>query len=323
MMTSNVFQPIILLGGASTRLYPLCSTTPKPFLRIGANGTLLEQTLERISTVSNCLKPLLIMNRSHKLPNELASWESQVIYEDYANDTGVAVAKVAVDLKQRYLNQKVFMIVLPADHYICNVEAFVYDINSGLLQITDDNIVLYGIDPNGPETKYGYIVNNNSQITFREKPNREVALQLIEQGALWNSGIFAGSTDLIYKLVQESSYNIMDWVNNPREGKAPSFDVAILQEYTNLYVHHCINWKWSDVGTWDEFIDVPIIKEEMSQLLNVKMSECNNVSVLNRGSGNIVLIGCNNLLVVANGSDILIMSNNNDYSVQLKTLVSK
>ncbi len=322
-MLTKVFQPIIACGGHSLRLFPLSSTTPKPFLRIGAKGTLLEQTLERISGIDNCLKPLLIMNKSHKLPDELSSWESQVIYEEYANDTAVAVSKSVMAVKQKYPDQQIYIIVLPADHYLYNIDAFVTDINSGLTHITDDNIILYGIDPIAPETKYGYILNNDSGITFKEKPNRDYASELIRQGALWNSGIFAANVDLIYKLVSESSYNIMDWVKNPREGKAPSFDVAILQEYNNLFVHHCINWEWSDVGTWDEFINVPEIKEEMLQLSNVKMSECHNVDVLNRGSGNIILIGCNDLLVVANGSDILIMSNTKDYSADLKFLVSK
>lgn len=215
------------------------------------------------------------------------------------------------------------MLVLPADHYIYNVDAFVNDIIDGITNVTQDNIVLYGIDPTSPETKYGYIIPSIDGVKFREKPNVSLALELLNQGALWNSGLFAANTDLVLKCLQNSNYNIMDWIQKPKEGKAPSFDVAVLQEYHNIYAHHCSGWRWSDVGTWDAFTEIPEIKEEMKEGSNVVMSGCNNIDILKRSPGNIVIIGCNDLLVVTNGPDTLIMPNKGDYNNQLKDIATR
>jgi mannose-1-phosphate guanylyltransferase len=325
-------QPIILCGGSGTRLWPLStSKIPKQFISLGERGTLLEETIRRVSLVmKKCqeynyktFEPILIMNHTHRLPPELSKYESNVIYEDYANDTAVAVTRAAFEIKKRHNNTSVIMLVLPADHYIYNIDAFVRDITDGITHITNDNIVLYGIDPIGPETKYGYIIPSSTGVKFREKPNVSLALELINQNALWNSGIFAAHTDLVLQCIISSKYNIMEWILNPHDGKAPSFDIVVLQEYPNIYAHHCPGWKWSDVGTWDAFTDIPEIKQEMNDSSNIIMSECQNINILNRSQGNVVLIGCQDLFVVVNSSDILIMSNKGDYNNHLKDIATR
>lgn len=329
MQTQTKIQPVILCGGSGSRLWPLSNAKiPKQFISLGNKGTLLEQTIHRVcSVLKNCKKegyqtydPLLIMNKDHKLPLELREHEDNVVYEQYMNDTAVAVAKAALEIKKRHNEDLVIMIVLPADHYIENVEAFVYDIVEGITKIEQNNIVLYGIEPTAPETKYGYIIPSGHGVWFREKPDAEIALELIKRHALWNSGIFASYVDTVLSGLRNSSYNILDWIINPREGKAPSFDVAVLQEHPKIYAHYCLRWKWSDVGTWESFTSIPEVKEEMEQASTIVMKDCKNVNVLNRSPGNVVVIGCDNLLVVTVGSDLLIMPNTGDFNNQLKEI---
>lgn len=334
MPSVRKLQPIILCGGSGLRLWPLSTTKiPKQFISLGKRGTLLEETLRRVSTVMKkceeknyvAYSPILVMHESHKLPPELSTHEPNVLYEKYANDTAVAVARAALEIKKRYENEDITMLVLPADHYIYNCDAFTRDITNGIEYVTDTNVVLYGIDPTAPETKYGYIIppsSSDSKITFREKPSMDVALQLINRNALWNSGIFAANSNLILRCLAVSNYNIMEWIYNPKNGKAPSFDVTVLQEYDNIYAHHCNGWRWSDIGTWDSFTDVPEIKNEMMEFGNVIMTDCTNSNILKRSPGNVVMIGCKDLLVVINGSDLLIMSNNEDHNNQLKEIAS-
>lgn len=331
MVNTQKIQPVILCGGSGTRLWPISTPAiPKQFISLEGKGTLLEGTIRRVSLVMNecqfghqsnytTFTPILIMHHSHKLPPELAKYEKDVVYEDYANDTAVAIGKAAIEVKKRHDNA--IMLVLPADHYIYNVDAFVRDIRNGIDKVTEDNIVLYGIDPTEPNTKYGYITSTENGVKFHEKPNITVASELIAKKSLWNSGIFVFNTNLVLKCLSTSRYNIMDWITNPREGKAPSFDVAVLQEYSNIYAHHCSGWNWSDVGTWQSFMDVPEIQSEMKN--SAVLANCSNVNVLNRNNSNIVVIGCNDLLVVTNGSNILIMSNTGDYNNQLKEISMK
>ena len=325
-------QPVILCGGFGTRLWPLSNKNlPKQFITLKDKGTFLEETIRRISLVmKECrgkgyrtYEPLLVMHKDHKLPGELEEHENNVIYEKHANDTAVAVARAALEIKKRHGNEEVIMIVSPADHYIENVEAFVHDISEGITEVDSKNIVLYGIDPTSPETKYGYIIPSINGVWFREKPDADTALELIKQHALWNSGIFASYVDITLSCLRESPHNILDWIVNPRDGKAPSFDVAVLQEYPIIYSHYCLRWRWSDVGTWESFTEIPEVKAEMSETSTIVMRDCKNVSVLNRSPGNVVIIGCDDLLVVTSGSDLLIMPNTGDFNNQLKEIATK
>ena len=310
-------QPIILCGGSGTRLWPISTTEiPKQFIPLSKDNTLLQQTINRIKKL-DVLKPLLIMNKNHKLETNL-----DVIYEEYANDTSVAVARACLYIKNKNPNKNIIIIVFPADHYIHNDDNFIIDIKSGINHVTISNIVLYGIKPTSPETKYGYIIPNSSHINFIEKPDINIASDLIKQNALWNSGIFASHIDLILKCIHESSYNIMDYISNPREGKIASFDVAILQNHKNIYAQIVNNWKWSDVGTWNSFTEIPSIKNEITYPVNVNMSGCTNVEILNRSDGRIIIINCKDLFIAKNGSDILIMSNTTNNDNQLKNIVN-
>lgn len=326
-------QPVILCGGSGTRLWPISThKIPKQFISLGEEGTLLENTIRRINLVLQRCKdkqyeicdPLLIMHHMHSLPSELSMYEPGVIYEPYANDTAVAMAKAALEIKNRQLTEykKTIMLVLPADHYIEYVNEFVEDLYSGIEQVTNDNIVLFGIEATSPETKYGYIIPG-PPVTFKEKPNKETASYLVEQGALWNSGIIAANVDTVLNALKLSDYNIMEWITNPRPGKAPSFDVAVLQEHSHITAHRCRNWKWSDVGTWDAFTEIPAVKAEMENASSIILKESQNVNVLNRSAGNVVVIGCSNLLVVSNGPDLLIMHTKGSYNDQLKEIASR
>lgn len=334
-MNLPVIQPVILCGGSGTRLWPLSTLQiPKQFISLGEKGTLLEETIRRVSLVTKeCEKkgfqtyePFLIMHKNHELPPELISHNNNVVHELYANDTAVAVAKAALAVKNKHEDENIILVVLPADHYIENVDAFVYDIVEGIIRVTDDNIILFGIEPTSPDTKYGYIIPGTHGVWFREKPDAITALELIKQQALWNSGIFAANINIVLKCLRDSHYNIMDWIINPRNGKAPSFDVAVLQEYSKIYAHYCLRWHWSDVGSWSTFTQIPEVKAEMNlnkSSSTVTMTDCININILNRSSGNIVIIGCQDLLVVRNGSDLLIMPNKGDFNNQLKEIATR
>lgn len=324
-------QPVILCGGSGTRLWPLSTIKiPKQFISIGTKGTLLEETIERVAIVMDkCRKlnfsvcePLLIMHKSHNLPIILERHKNNIIYEEYANDTSVAIMRAIMEIENRYPNEKIILLSLHSDHYIEQTDSFVNDIVEGITHVTNDNIVLYGIEPLAPETKYGYIIPDFNRITFKEKPDKETAMMLITRGAYWNSGIFASTTETIHNCLKISPYNINDWINNPREGKAASFDVAVLQQYGKIYAQLGKNWGWSDVGTWDSFISISETKKELSDSLNSITSNCNNVKVINRGNGYIVALGCENLLIVMNGDNVLVISTTKDYNNNLKEIAT-
>jgi mannose-1-phosphate guanylyltransferase/mannose-1-phosphate guanylyltransferase/mannose-6-phosphate isomerase len=323
-------QPVILCGGSGTRLWPLSTPqVPKQFISLGEKGTLLEETIRRLEVVmSQCraegaqtYAPLLIMHHSHSLPPELSTHEPNIVYESYANDTGVAVAKAAFEIKTRHGSSNVVMLVLPADHYIENVGAFSRDLTAGIKKVTAGNVVLFGIDPTYPATAYGYIIPDADGIRFKEKPDMATAASLLERKALWNSGIFAATVNEVMASLDRSTHHVMDWLKNPREGKAASFDVAVLQEHPHIHAQDCADWGWSDVGSFSSFMAIPEIQDTMG--ISSAIIDSNNVHVLNRSGGKVVIIGCSDLIVVRNGDNLLIMPSTIDYSAQLKDIATR
>lgn len=311
----TILQPVILCGGSGTRLWPLStSNVPKQLIPV-SNKTFLERTIERVLLINEKCKyvytvqdPILVINKKQKLPENLNKYP--VILEDYANDTGVAVAKAVLFIRQLYA-EDVIMLCLPADHYIFNINAFTQDLLNGVKKVDTFNIVLFGIQPSYPETGYGYIIPHEDGISFKEKPDVNTALNLIQKNALWNSGIFAANIDLL--LDKFKTTEIMDWIDNPREGKAPSFDVCVLQQHGYLTSCFCSNWGWSDVGTWNSFLKIPEITVETQNISG-------NVTILNRANKNIVTLGCRDLIIVTHEDNILIMDKNGDYNSDLKKI---
>jgi mannose-1-phosphate guanylyltransferase len=315
----------ILCGGSGSRLYPLSTKDiPKQFISLGEKGTLLEETLRRVDLITTLyqekgyqvVEPLLIMHKNHKLPNELKKYENYILYEDYANDTAVAILRLVLST----LHQNTNLLILPADHYIHHVDQFVQDIVNGTTLLTLDNIVLYGITPNSPDTKYGYIIPTSNGVTFKEKPSLDVAIQLLNQNAVWNAGIFLANNQLLYQLLSNSSYNLMDWINHPRQGKTVSFDVAVLQQFNHIKLYYSSEWGWNDIGSWNTFCEVPEIKKDLYQYIS---DQCENVKIINRTKLNIITIGCQNLFVIGHGDNLLIMSNEQDYHNHLKNIVQQ
>jgi mannose-1-phosphate guanylyltransferase len=308
-------QFIIIAGGSGQRLFPLSnSTTPKQFMVMADGKTLLDRTIDRIKLITSN-PPLIISNKNHNINKY-----KNILYEDFSNDTAVAVLRAVLNVKHSHGNCKI--VVLPADHHIENEDIFIDDINRGITKVYRNNIVLFGIVPDNPSTKFGYILPNGSEITFKEKPNESEAIRLISNGALWNSGIFASTCDTIIKSIENSTYDITSWIEHPRKGKASSFDVAVLQEYQNISLISGNNWKWSDIGSHDSFIELDEIQKEINDNKTVFKSSCDNVTVLNRGNGKIIVLGLEDIKIIVNGGDILI-TKNYDYSDELKQMITK
>jgi mannose-1-phosphate guanylyltransferase len=312
----------ILCGGSGSRLYPLSTKhIPKQFISLGEKGTLLQETIRRAYLINDKLKEqnhivhdiMLMMNKNHQLPDELKQYETNIIYEDYANDTAVAILR-AVIASQKYGD--INLLILPADHYINHVDQFVFDIVEGTKLLKQDNIVLYGITPTSPDTKYGYILDINNQIIFKEKPNYETAVSLLSQNAVWNAGIFLASNQLLYQLLSP----MMDWIEHPRIGKADSFDITVLQQFSNIQLYQSQEWGWSDVGSWQSLTEIDEIKKDLYHYIS---DECQNVKIINKTKMNIMTIGCHDLYIVAHDDNILIMSSQQDYNNNLKNIVQK
>src|SRR5271165_2572021 len=182
--------PIILSGGAGTRLWPVSRQAhPKPFMCVGGAKSLLAQTFERALAVSGNASPLIVTNRDYYFlsHDELAKQQVQPQYmlEPSGRNTAPAIALAALWAVER---GDPCLLVLPADHLITDTASFNASVQRARLLANDGCLVLFGIRPTAPETGFGYIEMGdsigqyaNTVRRFVEKPDALTASQYLAQ----------------------------------------------------------------------------------------------------------------------------------------------
>tara|TARA_B100000029_G_C17552666_1_gene950645 strand:- start:282 stop:1487 length:1206 start_codon:yes stop_codon:yes gene_type:complete len=269
-------KPVILCGGAGTRLWPKSKNNlAKQFINFGG-WTLLDRTLQRIkdpifdSPIISTNMSYLTQVRKHLLKNKI--YKYKIILEPYKKNTAPAILSCAL-IEEVSFSQP--MIFFPADHLIDKMKQFNKKINLSQRYLEDDNISIFGIKPKFPSSQYGYFLtkkiskNINKVTKFIEKPNLNIAKKIIKNKGLWNSGIIFARKIAILNNFREYQKKIFDQciesVFNSKVSnnvcllsKAPfkkieskSFDYAILEKSKKINGIK-IDIDWSDLGSWKE-----------------------------------------------------------------------
>lgn len=286
---------VIMAGGAGKRLWPASySKKPKQFLTI-EDKSLIVKTIERAFALSLDGNILIVTHQDWietcceeiKDLDEKIRSKVVVLGEPEGRNTAPALA-----LASQYLSLKGFsddsLLVLAADHIIGPIESFCNDVMKAS-ELTNKNIVTFGIKPDSPETGFGYIEASESienvadVISFREKPDLETAKEFLKKGNyLWNSGMFAYTSTLFFEQLSVHSPEIntiftkilMDdfdeVTGNDRvtrvKGKSSlasyyssspkiSVDYAVMEKSNIIKVVEA-TFEWNDVGSWDEISSI-------------------------------------------------------------------
>ena len=270
-------RPVILCGGAGTRLWPdIKKHEAKQFIDFGG-WTLLGKTLERIKG-SIFDYPIISTNLKYlkEIKKNLSKYKIKkykIVLEPIKRNTGPAILASAL-IKEIPENQP--LIFLSSDHLIEKTNNFNNLIKSNIKFLTDRNIFIFGIKPNNPSDQFGYFLskknkNFNQVSKFLEKPSKEKAKTIIKKGGYWNSGIFLlKKSSLIYnfKKYQMNIYknsnlavkrgkikNNIYFLNKKMFSKNPekSFDYAILENTKDVNAIK-LNIPWTDLGSWKEIL---------------------------------------------------------------------
>jgi mannose-1-phosphate guanylyltransferase/mannose-6-phosphate isomerase len=269
-------RPVILCGGAGTRLWPQSKKNlAKQFIDFGG-WSLLEKTLERvksptfdnpiISTNSKYLKLVKSYLKKFKVK------QYKIVLEPSKRNTAPAILASAL-IKDIPKEQP--LMFFAADHLIEKASIFNKAINKNKTNLTDQNIFIFGIKPTSPSSEYGYFLtkkvkgNINKVTKFIEKPKEVKAKQVIRQKGYWNSGMFFLRKDSIinnFKKYQPTIYrncvkavskaklkNNTYYLNKASFEKvtAKSFDYAILEKTKQINAIK-LDIPWSDLGSWKE-----------------------------------------------------------------------
>ena len=271
-------RPVILCGGAGTRLWPNSKKhQAKQFINFG-NWTLLGKALERvkvsifddpiISTNAKYLKQVKQHLKKHKIR------KFKIVLEPAKRNTAPAILSTAL-IKD--IPNKQPLIFLAADHLIEKVGLFNKAIKKNQKKLTKNNIFIFGIKPTMPSSEFGYFLTNkvkgniNKVYRFVEKPTEAKAKKIISKKGYWNSGMFYLRKDSIinnFKKYQKNIYqncslavNKSNFKNNVyylkknafAKNSSKSFDYAILEKTKNINAIK-LNVPWSDLGSWKEIL---------------------------------------------------------------------
>jgi mannose-1-phosphate guanylyltransferase/mannose-6-phosphate isomerase len=271
-------RPVILCGGAGTRLWPNSKKhQAKQFIDFG-KWTLFGKTLERVKAsifdepIINTNKKYLKQVKQHLKKYKINKYK--IVLEPVKRNTAPAILSTALIKDISYQQPLLFF---TADHLIEKINIFNKAINKSKFNLTDQNIFIFGIKPTLPSSEYGYfltkkIKGNIDKVTkFIEKPNETRAKKIIKQNGFWNSGMFFLRKDSIinnFKINQPTIYR--NCVNAVKKAKIKantyylnkssfikatpkSFDYAILEKTKKINAIK-LNIPWSDLGSWKEIL---------------------------------------------------------------------
>lgn len=278
-----------MAGGIGSRFWPYSrSSMPKQFLDIlGTGRTLLQLTFDRFVQVIPSENIFIVSNNDYadiileQLPGIKAN---QVLLEPMRRNTAPCIAYANHKIKS--INPKANIVVAPSDHIILKETQFLEVVKSGLNFVKNqDALLTLGIQPNRPETGYGYIQISDGKEhvvlnesfrkvkTFTEKPDSDLAQKFLESGDFfWNSGMFFWSLESINKAFNrflpdvqnlfiegENLYNTdkeIEFITNTySKCKNISIDYGVMEKAENVHVL-CADIGWSDLGTWGSLYDI-------------------------------------------------------------------
>ena len=284
-------RPVILCGGAGTRLWSDSKNhKAKQFIDFGG-WTLFGKTLERIKSpffdypiISTNLKYLKDIKKNLK---NKGITKYRIVLEPAKKNTAPAILTSAL-IKE--IPDKQPLVFLSSDHLIEKKEKFNHEIKKHKKFLNDKNIFIFGIKPSSISDQYGYFItkkiNNLNQVSrFIEKPNLSKAKTIIKKGGYWNSGMFFLRKDSlinnfiryqkkIYKnsllaISRSKRKNSIYYLNKKAFIKNPSksFDYAILEKTKKINAIK-LNIQWSDLGSWKEIL--LMFKKNKSKYLKKK-----------------------------------------------------
>jgi mannose-1-phosphate guanylyltransferase/mannose-6-phosphate isomerase len=279
-----MLTPVLLSGGVGSRLWPVSRETyPKQFLPLAGELSMLQETLRRTSGLEETA-PLVVCNEEHRfmVAEQLRQVDiraSALILEPEGRNTAPAVALAAIQALAN--DPEALLLVLPADHVIRDVDAFVDAVGRAVPLAQKGRLMTFGVVPSSPETGYGYIkcgaeldAGLYDLERFVEKPDVATAQAYLDSGNyLWNSGMFLlraatyldelaehapGMLSCCREAMADAASD-MDFVR-PAADKflacpSDSIDYAVM-ERTGAGGVVSLDCGWSDVGAWSALWDV-------------------------------------------------------------------
>jgi mannose-1-phosphate guanylyltransferase/mannose-6-phosphate isomerase len=342
--------PVIMCGGAGTRLWPISrESMPKQFVPLMGEKSTFKQVLERVSDPELFARPIVITRADFRfvVAEQLGDvgMLADIVLESTPRDSGPAVAVAAVCASKR--DNDALVLVLAADHLMQKPEAFRQACRLAMAAAAEGHIVTFGIEPTCPVTSYGYIRPGECLDggpvrrvkTFVEKPDERTAAQYLSDGYLWNSGNFLfraatmlGEIERFEPAIADSAkaavagatrdLDFLRLAAEPFE-RAPkkSIDYAVLEHTQRAAVLPC-ELGWSDVGSWSSVWDILDHDNAGNAVTGpVVLNDSRNSLVQSYDNVLTTVVGLDDVVVISTSDAVLVASRAKAEDV--KTLVAE
>ncbi len=321
-----------MAGGVGSRFWPVSTSDfPKQFHdMLGSGDTLIQKTFSRLSKLIPSENILILTNEryNHLVLEQLPMVkQEQVLLEPAMRNTAPCILYASLKIQKQ--NPNAVMVVAPSDHWIEDEDEFSRNLQQCFDFCQKENALMtLGIQPTFPNTGFGYIEFDNSDLNpikkvnqFREKPDYETAKAFLEAGNfLWNGGIFIWSVKSITEafstfqpqmngLFQQGieSYNTdteKQFIQtNYEKAENISIDYAVMEKAKNVYVLPA-TFDWNDLGTWGSLHDKLDKDDNNNTVVNATV-------ILENASNNIIRSEAKKLVVIDGLDDYIIVDNEN------------
>ena len=340
--------PVILCGGAGTRLWPLSRELyPKQLLALVNDYSLLQNTVTRCAGHPDVTAPMLVCNEEHRFLvaeqlREIEVEASRIILEPEGRNTAPAVALAAHEAMKT--DDDAILVVLPSDHVIQQTALFLEALTTAIDLAKDDALVTFGVVPDKPETGYGYIKKGMATGAafkvdkFVEKPDVATASEFLQSGLYcWNSGMFvfkasaylkelAAQTPKIAKAMAKATAEVstdLDFtrVNAEAFKSSPSdsIDYAVMEHTADALVVP-LDAGWSDIGSWDALWQISEKDEHNNTLVGDALVHDVEGSLVWSESRLVSVVGLKDVIVVETADAVMVASQ--DQAQDVKSIVN-
>ncbi len=338
---------IIMAGGRGERFWPLSTRAlPKPFIPLLGSTSLLQETVARMLPLVPPERTLISIGSEHEavareqLPRLPAE---NFIVEPVGRDTAACIGFCAIHLERR--DPDATLLVLPADHFIGDAEAYRATIRKGIDSLQGATGVVFGIKPERAETGYGYILAGKPErpgsacpvVRFVEKPDAATAERYVASGDYyWNSGMFLWNNRTLLGLFEKFMPETCRGLHalRPLLGRDAadaaireifeslpriSVDYGIMEKSSGLRLIPA-EFMWDDIGNWAS------LERALEADSNGNIAQGTHTALDSKGcivyaqSGTIATFGVSDLIVVQAYGKVLVCPK--DRAADLKRLVT-
>ncbi len=341
----NNYYAVIMAGGVGSRFWPVSTHKfPKQFHdMLGTGQSLIQRTFERINELVPTSNILIATNASYEklVLQQLPQLSNkQLLLEPAMRNTAPCILYAALKIYNQ--NPEAVMLVAPSDHWIKDEGEFLRNITTSFKACAEDDILMtLGIQPDHPNTGYGYIQfeKEASEIkkvkNFTEKPNLKKAEQFITSGDfLWNAGIFIWSAKSIITAFKKYLPEMIDVLDsndpiyntdfeddfikkNYEKCENISIDFGIMEQAKNVHVLP-VDFGWNDLGTWGSLYG-KLKKDDNDNAVvgaNVIFRDAKGNMIKTESGKRVVIQGLEDFIVVEKKDVIMICPRKDDQDIK-------